>query len=243
MVTSSDGGIWVADTGGATPRAEVSVLRWGGSGPDSRQFDLVYPDGPHDAEALLVSLTGVITVVTKATDGQSGVYAAQLPLSDKAILTKAGELDVAGLRIGNDTSPASLPVTGGAVSPDGNHAALRTPTTAYEWYSPDGDIVSALLTSRPHVVGLTTQTDGKAVTYTNDGTKLLAVSTGLPATVESIPISRDSERNVSSGAVRLPPRVIIGLAGVTALLVVLALVAWRLRRRAAAVTTYQVGEE
>lgn len=243
IIAASDGRLWIADVGGNKPRADVSVLRWGGYSQDSRRFDLAYPDGPRDAEAILVSLTGVIAVITQAANGRSGIYTAQLPFADKATLTKVGEIDMASLRAENDRSPASLLITGGAVSPNGNHVALRTPTTAYEWYTPDGDIVSALLTTKPNVIGLTTQTTGRAISYSDDDTKLLTVSSGLPATVESIPISRASGSDATSASIQLSPRVVVGVAGVGALIIVLALVAWRLRRRATVVTTYQVGEE
>ncbi len=240
LVAAADGRLWIADIGGSpAPRTAVKVLRWSGFDPGSRPFDLNYPDGAHNAQALLVSFTGSIVVVTAAADGRSGVYTAQLPLADSATLTKVGEIDLRGLRAPNDTSPASLVVTGGAVSPDGTHVALRTATALYEWYTPDGDVEAAVIGGKPRVISLTTQTSGKVVSYSESGDSLVAVSGGLPATVESIPISRNTERSAGAVELELTGRVITGVLGILALVVVVSIVAWRLRKRAAAVTTYQ----
>lgn len=240
IVAAADGRLWIADVGGSPgPRATVTVLRWSGFDSGSRRFDLNYPDGAHDAQALLVSFTGSIAVVTAATDGKSGVYTAQLPLADSGTLTKIGEIDLQSLRADNDTSPASLVVTGGAVSPDGTHVALRTATAVYEWYTPDGDAGAGVVNTSPRVISLTTQTSGKALSYSENGDSLIAVSGGLPATVESIPISRNGAAGEGGTQVQLTARVITGVVGIGALVLVVGVVAWRLRKRAAAVTTYQ----
>ncbi|HEX3731914.1 MAG TPA: hypothetical protein VHU91_03195 [Mycobacteriales bacterium] len=243
LVGGPDGRLWIADIGASPqPRASVTLLRWSGFDTGSRRLELSYPDGPHDAEALLVSLSGNVVVVTRDLNGHSGVYAAQLPLPDKATLTKVGELNVAELRAGNDTSPDSLLVTGGAVSPDGTHAALRTSTAVYEWYTPDGDVASTLTKRKPHVVSLTTQTSGQAVAYSEKGDALIAISSGNQGIVESIPLRRNDNDGGGDVSLKAMARVAVGIGGVLALLLVIGVVAWRLRKRAAAVTTYQGSE-
>jgi len=240
IVAAADGRLWLADVGGTPkPRATVTLLRWSGFDPGSKRFDLSYPDGAHDAQALLVSFTGSITVVTAAVDGRSGVYTTQLPLADNATLTKMGEIDLGVLRAGDDTSPASLVITGGAVSPDGTHVALRTATAGYEWYTPDADIGATVTGDKPRVVSLTTQS-GKAISYSENGDSLIAVSSGLPAAVESIQITRNRDTaSGAAGSTKLTTRVAVGVVGILALIAVVSVVAWRLRKSAAVATTYQ----
>jgi hypothetical protein len=83
-------------------------------------FHATYPDGPHDAEALLIGGDGRLHIVTKGEKGPLGIYRfpSQLKPGTTAQLERVG-------------APSSKPdaqsrVTDGAVSPDGQWAVLRT---------------------------------------------------------------------------------------------------------------------
>jgi hypothetical protein len=93
---------------------------------------LRYPDGPHDAEALLVEPGGRMFIVTKAID-QASVY---------AVPRRADAPRVRTMR--HVTNLPLLLVTGGSVSPDGNLAVLRTYTTAETWVVQHGQLGAAL---------------------------------------------------------------------------------------------------
>ena len=74
--------VWVGDIGdNATRRDSISVTRvtlvpGGGASPDAAAYELVYPDGPHDAESLLAHPgTGRLYVATKDIFGGT-LYAA-----------------------------------------------------------------------------------------------------------------------------------------------------------------------
>jgi hypothetical protein len=90
-------------------------------------FHATYPDGPHDAEALLVTPKGDIFVVTKATSKEVGLYRFPRDMQPGTTVTLA--------RVGKPAvvKGASLParVTDGAVSPDGAWTALRTNNTLH----------------------------------------------------------------------------------------------------------------
>ncbi|WP_277833584.1 SdiA-regulated/phytase-like domain-containing protein [Speluncibacter jeojiensis] len=196
LASGQDGTLWLADTGdNGRRRASVALL---GMGPDDRSRMLIrrlaYPDGPHDAEALLVGRDGRPVVVTKELLGDSGVY---VPADGAASNAPAPSADtghgvadtraprqlvrVATVRLGpTDTPGGPLPlansvlVTGGAVSRDGTVCALRTYTDVYLYSAPDGDLVRAL--DRPVLrVPLPDQPQGEAMTF-NDAGDLIAGS-------------------------------------------------------------------
>lgn len=117
--------LWVGDIGdNGRRRLFVEVFRVevpgdvgaGASAPRdafTAPFRLAYPDGPHDAETLLVHpRTGRLYVVTKGLFGGT-VYAAPRTLDPSAVnpLVEVGE--VSGL------------LTDGAFFPDGRHVILR----------------------------------------------------------------------------------------------------------------------
>lgn len=85
-------------------------------------FHLTYPDGAHDAEALLLSPAGDMFIVTKGETGPVAVYRAGRPAAGSTTrLERVGE----PLKVSRD-----FRVTDGAVSPDGQWVVLRTRTTA-----------------------------------------------------------------------------------------------------------------
>lgn len=108
--------IWVGDIGdNLADRTSVTITRVpAGSGEHSgavASYQLVYPDGPHDAETLLVDPTdGRVLVVSK--DFIGGLYAAPLHLQPGTnTLHKVGELT--GI------------ATDGSFFPDGKHLVVR----------------------------------------------------------------------------------------------------------------------
>ena len=119
----------VVDAGLSNASTEVS---------DFTKFIFAYPDGAHDAEALLIDPpTGDLYVVTKATDGKSKVYRAAAPLQASEVpvlLAKVGKL-----QFGQGALPGDMQVTAGEVSSDGRLVGLRTRTAAFAWRRPEGE--------------------------------------------------------------------------------------------------------
>jgi hypothetical protein len=116
--------LWVGDIGdNDAERDTVSVYRLPRmrrlpSTVHAARFDLAYPDGPVDAEALLVHpRTGRIYVVTKTFEGGT-VYAAPAHLRRGSVNRLERVARVPGL------------VTDGTFLPDGRHVLLRTYGTA-----------------------------------------------------------------------------------------------------------------
>jgi hypothetical protein len=160
--------------------------------PPPVSYRLLYPDGPRDAETLLVQpRTGRMFVVSKGLSGAPAVYAAP----EHPSATSPNRLvRVAGFtpeRTGTPGGPgigsvANALVTAGDVSPDGGRVALRTYTDLYEWRVPDGDLAAAFATT-PVVVPLPATVQGEGLAYTRDGTALLTSSEGVGAPVHRVP--------------------------------------------------------
>jgi hypothetical protein len=91
-----------------------------GSAPVADVFHATYPDGAQDAETLLVDGDGRLYVVTKGETGPIGIYRfpGQLKSGATVMLERVGS--------GTGKADAASRITDGAVSPDGQWAALRT---------------------------------------------------------------------------------------------------------------------
>ncbi len=227
------GSLWFADIGdnratrdrGVLVHRVAEPLAGGPTRLTPTTYRLRYEDGPHDAEALLVTpRTGRLLVITKSLGSAAGVYAADLPL-------RAGG-------VGNilrlvATAPVSL-VTGGDISPDGTKVVLRNYSAAYEWDVPGGDVVAAFA-GEPVRVPLPASQQGEGISYDRGGQSLITTSEGVgspvfvlgrAAATTAPPTSKGVERRSTSG-VRLP---LLGLAALALLVAVLVAGARRRRR-------------
>jgi hypothetical protein len=188
MARAADGTLWLADTGDNRKQRDTVALHE--VRPDGRTtlYRLTYPDGQHDAEALLLDRAGTPYVVTKNVLGLAEVYRPAAPLSSPGPtpLENAGSLRVESTDTqGGPVGPTgSVLVTGGAVSADGTVVALRTYTDAYLYPAPDGDIAAALQRS-PVRVPLPGESQGEAIAFEPDGT-LLSASEGTGEPVRTI---------------------------------------------------------
>jgi hypothetical protein len=150
---------------GATTSAPAQALR------------LRYPDGAHDAETLLVDpRSGSLAIVTKAFDGNSGVYVAAHPsASATTTLHRA-----AGLRLGLGGL-----ATAGDVSADGRVIVVRTYTGFVAWERRRGDSLARAMRRTPCAgrVSLAREGQGEALALTANGRAFLTVPEGLNPTV------------------------------------------------------------
>ncbi|WP_229402354.1 hypothetical protein [Micromonospora okii] len=179
LAVGADGTLWVADIGD-NDRARRTVALWrlapGAARPVLHR--LAYPDGPHNAEALLVDGDGRPVIVTKQA-GAAGLYRpAGPPRAGVTVpLTRVGQVR---LPVTTTPNPFSFLgrglVTGAATSPDGRRVVLRTYADAFEFDVTGGDVVAALTAGTPRGVPLPDEPQGEAITYSRDGASLLTVS-------------------------------------------------------------------
>ncbi|GHF06020.1 hypothetical protein GCM10017786_44470 [Amycolatopsis deserti] len=180
LARAADGTFWLADTGdnrkqrdtvallAVTPQGKVTLHR------------LTYPDGQHDAEALLLDASGTPYLVTKNPLGEAGIYrpAQKLTSPGPTPLERVGSISIKSTDTpgGPVAGFGSVLVTGGAVSADGKVVALRTYTDAYLFAAPDRDVAAALR-REPVRVPLPDEQQGEAIAFDPDGT-LVSASEG-----------------------------------------------------------------
>ncbi|MDP2711433.1 MAG: hypothetical protein Q8O56_09455 [Solirubrobacteraceae bacterium] len=127
------------------------------------RYELRYPDGARDAEALLFDrATATVVIVTKSLGGESGVYVAREPSARRVtVLRRTGTISLGALQA----------VTAGDVSGDGRTIALRTYDRAYVWHRRSGESVAAALRRAPCAVDadLLREGQGEALALDGDG--------------------------------------------------------------------------
>jgi len=185
LAVAPDGALWVADIGDnvTAPERRRTIALWrippDGGPPVIHR--LTYPDGPHDAEALLFAADGSPVIITKELGQTSYVYQATRPLEpntpEGVPLRLVGEFHPVITSGPSDLMQLmETMVTGAATSPDRSRVALRTYTAIYEWDVPDGDVVKAITTTTPRMLLVDNEPQGEAVAYTVDGQSLLTIS-------------------------------------------------------------------
>lgn len=140
-------------------------------------FTLTYPDGPHNAETLMVHpRTGDIYIVTKTSEGPSLIFRLAAPRkSGSYVLKKVGSLQIQSL-----IKQGKL-VTGGAISPDAKHVMLRTYLGIFE-FDVNGSFDSWMKArSRPVQSGFSGQAE--SVCYSVDGKMVLSTAEGTPCSL------------------------------------------------------------
>lgn len=192
LAVAADGTVWVADIGDNNQaRATVALLALRPDGTTGI-FRLTYPDGPHDAEALLLAPDGTPHLVTKEVLGASGVYRPTSALVDGGTVgtekVASVNLTFTGTAGGPVGQAGQLLVTGGAVAADGSRIALRTYTDAYVWPLAGSDVAGALNTV-PVRVPLPPSPQGEAISFAADNLGLVVASEGLPSDVTVVPVT------------------------------------------------------
>jgi hypothetical protein len=188
VAVARDGTVWVADIGdnstasGGSANRRGTIALWslpaGAKQPIIHRF--TYPDGlPRDAEALLLSGDGTPVIVTKEPAGEVYVPDGKVQANNTTgvKLRRVGAFTPAKTATPNPLGFIGVElVTGGAVSPDGRRAVVRTMSDAYEFDVPDGDVAKAITTGTPRITPLPNEPQGEAICYSADGRSLLTAS-------------------------------------------------------------------
>ena len=143
------------------------------SGPlVGESFAFSYPDGPHDAEAILVDpRTADVLVVTKSLMSLGDAYRVDVHGKPR----RPGAVHVATLSA--PTGFDSL-VTAGTVHPSGTRVLLRTYRGVWEYSAPVAHDLVDVLRATPRDVPAARQLQGEAITYTADGLHYLLAAEG-----------------------------------------------------------------
>jgi hypothetical protein len=151
---------------------------------------LAYPDGAHDAEALLVHpTTGNLYIVTKVVLGNPGIYEATAPLTSGKLITLK--------RLGDLQTPSLLggAITGGSISPDGRHVALCDYFGGYEMSLPaTSKNFDDIWKRKPAGFNLGKRKQGESIAYRLDGNAVLATSEGKSPDLIQVELVRRRSR-------------------------------------------------
>ena len=174
--------VHLADLGNnVTPRTDFQILRvpeptismGAATTLPAERLVFTYPDGPHNAESLLIDPgSGALYVITKVAAGaRSAVY--KLPAFPAGgAATKVADLPV--------PAPADQPATAADAHPCGAGFLLRTNNTAYEFRVPLGSPLEDAFKATPTVVPFGAEQQSEAITYRPDGRGYYTTSEGAP---------------------------------------------------------------
>lgn len=133
-----------------------------------------YPDGPHDAEAILVdNISKDIYIITKQ-DSPSRIYKIPYPQDINGINTAilSGSLSFSG-------------VTASAISVDGKEILIKTYTSIYYWKRNTTQSVEQALTVEPVILNSQFEPQGEAICFKNDNSGFFTLSE-RPAIIASV---------------------------------------------------------
>lgn len=124
-----------------------------------------YPDGPHDAEAILVdNRTKDIFIITKR-DSLSAIYRIAYPQQTSS-LNKAELI-------------GSFPFNGvvsAALSPEGNEVLVKTYSSIYYWRLNNGGSIEQVLSAEPLHVAYIPEPQGEAIAFKKDNSGFFTLS-------------------------------------------------------------------
>ena len=142
------------------------------------KYTVSFPDGPKNAETLMVGPKGDIYIVTKNSKGNSGVYKLPKPEgTGNYKLKKVADIKIEG---GNSYS---LQITGGDMSPDGTRVVLRTYFSVLLFEVQD---IKDIAARKPTSLPVPLERQGEAICFDVDKDRLLTTSEGSPCRVSTI---------------------------------------------------------
>jgi hypothetical protein len=139
-----------------------------------------YPDGSHDAEALLVHpVTGAITIVTKVEKGSSTIYELPQPVTPGATATLAAA--------GSIKPPVgSSRVTAGDVHPEGRGVLLRTHSDVFFFAMTPDQTVAQALAAPPCLLPSADEDQGEAIAWLPGGWGYVTLGEGVGAPIHGV---------------------------------------------------------
>lgn len=145
---------------------------------DVSVLTLRYPDGPRDAETLMIDpVDRLIYIVSKREDSIS-VYSTSLDWlnGDSLMLDKKPRLFLPGIK------PLKW-VVSGDISTDGNHIVLKTLQKIYYWNRQPGEAVWQSLQRQPSELPYQQEPQGEAICFDENANGYFTVSEGKQSPV------------------------------------------------------------
>ena len=141
-------------------------------------INLKYPDGPHDAETLMVDPVDKLLYIVTKRESSVGVYTAPLDASLKEItvMQKRTTLHFSGL-------PLFKWITAGDISVDGSKILIKSYQKVYYWKRNKEEPIWKTLQRKPTELPYTIEKQGEAVGFTLNEKGYYTVGEGKNATI------------------------------------------------------------
>jgi hypothetical protein len=141
---------------------------------DAAPIHFIYPDGPKDAETLMVDpIEKLMYIVSKRQDSVT-VYTSPLNFrpNSTVVLTKRCKLFFKGLKLFKW-------ITAGDISKDGSQVLIKSYTKVYYWKRDGNEPIWKTLQKTPGVLPYTQEKQGEAIGFTPDGKGYYTTSEGV----------------------------------------------------------------
>lgn len=186
--------VFIADIGD-NEQARNSVTIQGVSEPDPaattegtltpETIALTYPDGPHDAEALIVDpRSGSLYVITKSYSANAFVFRGSARGPSRQTLEKVATLPARGV-FGTPT--------GADLSPDGKRLVVITYGGGFELIGEKGGGFDSIWSGERIGVDLGSGEQPEAVAYSSTGRAIISTSEGEAAPIYAVEVSPEPE--------------------------------------------------
>lgn len=135
-----------------------TVLTW-------EKITFQYPDGPHNAEAMIVDDSSKAIYIFTKNDQKAKIFKLAYPQSTSGTMTAelAGELPFGE-------------AVGAAISPDNREIIVKTYSSLYYWARQSGESIETALKRPPVTLPYKLEIQGEAVCFKNDNTGFYTVS-------------------------------------------------------------------
>ncbi|WCT11232.1 hypothetical protein [Mucilaginibacter jinjuensis] len=139
---------------------------------------LKYPDGPRDAETLMVDPVEKLFYIVSKRQDSVAVYTTPLKFNDgdTVTLTRQCKLHFKGL-------PLMRWITAGDISADGSQILLKSYSTVYYWKRETGEPAWKAMQRKPQELPYEQEHQGEAIGFTHDGKAYLTTSEGVYAPI------------------------------------------------------------
>ncbi|WP_428329970.1 hypothetical protein [Mucilaginibacter sp.] len=145
---------------------------------EAAPIHLKYPDGPRDAETLMLdTIERLLYVVSKRQDSVT-VYTSPLDYktNDTVVMTKRCKLFFKGYKLFKW-------ITAGDISKDGRQVLLKSYTKVYYWKREGNEPVWKTMLNTPKELPYLQEKQGEAIGFTPDGTGYYTTSEGVFAPI------------------------------------------------------------
>ncbi|MRG44429.1 hypothetical protein GFS24_04860 [Chitinophaga sp. SYP-B3965] len=139
---------------------------------DAVPLYLKYPDGPRDAETMMIDPVEKLLYIVSKREDSVRVYTTPLAYKpgDTVILTKRSTLFFEGLR---------KQITAGDISKNGDQVLIKSYSRVYYWKRKGKEPIWKLLMTPARELPYSRERQGEAIGFTIDGTSYYTISEGV----------------------------------------------------------------